>query len=227
MIRRLSIALITGTLFLSSVASAQEAGLTTPGDHTAQEEAEGKEIWQRMEREAVDCSDLSDDQFAALGEYFMGEMTGDAHEAMNAMITRMMGEEGEEEMHVIMGKRMSGCGGNGILPIGNAGMMLPMMDMMGTGWNDASPLTGGWPNGYAPDTMSSMMGYGFGFAPFGFLFMILWWVLIIAAIIALVKWLARGSGTAGGQSPLDILKERYAKGEIDKQEFKERKKDLS
>ncbi|MEK7563779.1 MAG: SHOCT domain-containing protein [Patescibacteria group bacterium] len=75
--------------------------------------------------------------------------------------------------------------------------------------------------------MSSMMGYGFGFAPFGFIFMILWWVLIIAGIVALVKWISRNSGTVGGKSPLDILKERYAKGEINKQEFEARKKDLS
>ena len=75
--------------------------------------------------------------------------------------------------------------------------------------------------------MSSMMGFGSGFAPFGFIFMILWWALIIAGIVALVKWLSRNSGTAGGNSAIDILKERYAKGEIDKKEFDERKKDLS
>ena len=54
-----------------------------------------------------------------------------------------------------------------------------------------------WSNGCALDTMSSMMGYGFGFAPFGFIFMILWWVLIIAGIVALVKWISRNSGTVG------------------------------
>lgn len=214
---RFSFALIIGTLLLSPFASAQEPSTVPMDDHTAREEAEGREIWQRMEREEVDCGDLSDDQFAALGEFFMGEMTGDAHEAMNTMITRMMGEEGEEQMHAVMGKRMSGCGGDGTLPMGNAGMMMPMMGMM----------MGGWSNGYAPDTMSSMMGYGYGFAPFGFIFMILWWGLIIAGIVALVKWISRTSGTQGGKSPLDILKERYAKGEIEKQEFEARKKDLS
>ncbi|MDO8649269.1 MAG: SHOCT domain-containing protein [Candidatus Peregrinibacteria bacterium] len=227
MLRRLSVAILTGSLFLSPFAYAQEAVMAPSDDHTAQEEAEGKEIWQKMERDEVGCKDLTDEQFAALGEFFMGEMTGDAHEAMNAMMTRMMGEEGEEEMHVAMGKRMSGCGGGGSLPMGNAGMMMPMMGMMGGGWNSASPMMGSWSNGYAPDTMSSMMGYGLGFAPFGFLFMILWWVLIIAGIFALVKWLSRASGMQGGKSALDILKERYAKGEIDKKEFEERKKDLS
>src|SRR3990167_6817997 len=202
MLHHLSVALITGTFLLSPLASAQETGMVD--DHTAREEAEGREFWQRMEREEVSCKDLTDEQFAALGEFFMGEMTGDAHEAMNTMMTRMMGEDGEEQMHVVTGKRMSGCGGDGTLPMGNAGMMMPMMGMMmGNG------MMRGWSNGYAPDTMSSMMGYGFsGFAPFGMIFMILWWVLIIAGIVALVKWISRNSGTAEGNSALEILKER-------------------
>ncbi len=241
MLNRFRIVPVVGTLFLSPLASAQEPSAVPTDDHTAREEAEGKEIWGRMQREEVNCDDLSDDQFAALGEFFMGEMTGEAHEAMNAMMTRMMGEEGEEQMHVVMGKRMSGCGGDGTLPMGNTGMMgmMPMMGMMMGGnmmgrsrtgvdsWNGASPMMRGWVNGYARDTMSSMMGYGLGFAPFGFLFMILWWGLIIAGIVALVKWIARSPGAEGGKSPLDILKGRYAKGEIDKQEFETRKKDLS
>lgn len=69
---------------------------------------------------------------------------------------------------------------------------------------------------------------GFGF---GWIFMILWWVFIIVAIFALVKWLGSSYRTGGGNSrdnkALEILKERYARGEIDEQEFQKRMHDLT
>jgi putative membrane protein len=81
-----------------------------------------------------------------------------------------------------------------------------------------------------------MMGYGFsplgGFGMgFGFIFMILFWVIIIWAISASVKWFSHQQHQCQretkNKTPIEILQERYAKGEINKQEFEEKKKDLT
>ena len=62
---------------------------------------------------------------------------------------------------------------------------------------------------------------------FGGVFMILWWVLIIAGIVALARWLMSLSrGDAPRKSALDVLDERYAQGEINRDEYEQRKRDL-
>lgn len=75
-----------------------------------------------------------------------------------------------------------------------------------------------------------MMGsYGMGGFGFGGIFMILWWILIIVGIVMLVKWVLGSPASQGGSAgkALDILKERYARGEIDEQEYQKKKQDLS
>jgi len=57
----------------------------------------------------------------------------------------------------------------------------------------------------------------------------LFWVALVVGFVFLVKWIA-GQGRPG-QTPkkddaLDILKVRYARGEINKEEFEQKKKDL-
>ena len=71
----------------------------------------------------------------------------------------------------------------------------------------------------------NMFGWGLG----GGLMMILFWAVIIFFIV----WLVREMGgkkdhseTHSSKSAIDILKERYSKGEIDQKEFEEKKKDL-
>lgn len=82
-----------------------------------------------------------------------------------------------------------------------------------------------------PNNFNSMMGFGYGYGA-GWLGVILM-ILFLALVIILIVVLARGligqnkkSSDDHGNSALDILKDRYAKGEIDKTEFEEKKKDL-
>ena len=75
-------------------------------------------------------------------------------------------------------------------------------------------------NGYGGWGTGSMMGW-FG----GGIMMILFWAIVIYFIV----WLVRNNKANGKDSnkALGILKERYAKGEIDKNEFEEKKKELN
>jgi putative membrane protein len=64
------------------------------------------------------------------------------------------------------------------------------------------------------------------------MFMNIFWVLILAVgVFLLIKYLSRTKNGDGiqewfGSNPLEILKERYAKGEIDRTDYEQRKRDL-
>ncbi|MDP2953704.1 MAG: SHOCT domain-containing protein [Chloroflexota bacterium] len=86
---------------------------------------------------------------------------------------------------------------------------------------------GGWQGGGR-----GMMGPGWGWGGlFMPIFMIIFWVLIIWAVVALVRgtaWSGRSDLPSDRpDSALEILKRRYARGEVSKEEFEDKKKDLA
>jgi putative membrane protein len=77
-----------------------------------------------------------------------------------------------------------------------------------------------------------MHGWGYGFSGgwFGWLgpiLMLLFWAAVIVGIVFLVRWLiARSSSSGKEETALDILRKRYARGEISGEEYRNMKEDL-
>jgi putative membrane protein len=81
--------------------------------------------------------------------------------------------------------------------------------------------------GYWGPEMMWGLGYG-GWRWMGPVFMLVFWALLLAGGVLLVRYLVR-QGRAGDrqESALEILKRRYARGEIDKDEYEAKRKDLT
>ena len=70
-------------------------------------------------------------------------------------------------------------------------------------------------------------GFGFGHGLFGLLF----WLVVVVAVVWAIRGTWRGPSGQGrdagdGKNPMEILEERYARGEIDREEFERRRQDL-
>lgn len=109
---------------------------------------------------------------------------------------------------------------NSFLSLSRAGSVLAGLILPGTALAQAQ--------GYPDRSYMWDGGWGWGHMIFGSVMMIAFWGTIIFLIILAVRWLGgAGHGPGpGGKSAVDILKERFARGEIDKAEFEERRRTL-
>ena len=214
---------LTAVLFLFALAQ--------PALAAASEGNQGSRILQDVNSGQRSCSDLTTDDFDQVGEYVMGRMVGSArgHESMDALMRSMMGAGTEKRMHVFLGRRFTGCGG-GRIPTAFGGMMsvMGMMGGGGTGYGGGSmmnPANGGSGGRYYP---GSMMGgtrnsddHDMSAGA---------WIAMLAVIVlaaALVVWAIRSQQRGrshDGQSGLQILQQRYASGEIDREEYEQRRR---
>ena len=69
-------------------------------------------------------------------------------------------------------------------------------------------------------------GMGWGWIGLGVVHMVLFWALVIVAFVAIVKWLSGGSTAFEQTRAIDILKARYAKGELTREQFDQMKREL-
>ncbi len=73
--------------------------------------------------------------------------------------------------------------------------------------------------------MGSGMMAGYGMTSASWIVMVLFWVLFVAGVALLIVWLSRTAGTPGAPTssarPSEILKERYARGEITLEQYEE------
>jgi putative membrane protein len=73
-----------------------------------------------------------------------------------------------------------------------------------------------------------MDGYSFGAMGYGMVILgLIFWILLLIGLVLLIKYLwEHGGAKIEQESALEVLRKRYARGEISKEEFEEKKKDI-
>ncbi|MBT4539354.1 hypothetical protein HOI26_04025 [Candidatus Woesearchaeota archaeon] len=182
--------------------------------------AHGEETFSQAEdiiKDKVPCEDLSDEQLESLGDYYMEQMhPGESHTSMD----EMMGGEGSEslrQVHISMARNFY-CGEHQ----GTSGIMGSMMSggMMSSNGGQILQNQGG---------MGQMMNGNFmGTGWLWWIFMVLIWGLIIAGIVFVILWAYQRltSQKKPRINALEILKCRFAKGEITKKQFEKMRKEI-
>jgi putative membrane protein len=213
---RIGIIAVVLAVVAGSLAVAQEEA--TPSLKTIVSQIEREQNVQTIDQ--VNPDRVGDEKLAQLGEAVMDQMVPNERE--HAFMDQMMGGEGSatlEAMHRAMGYNYLASGGEirwGSMPFGPG--------MMGYGPRGAAG------QGYG-------RGHGYGHQMFGYYRPGLWWilpilgVLLVIAVVVLAVLLAtrrrrRPDGSDDDDDPREILKRRYARGEISKEEYDRMRQDL-
>src|SRR3989344_2890361 len=162
----------------------------------------------------ADCKSLSNSQLEIMGEYYMEQMhPGESHELMHQMMGLKEGSEDEEQFHINMAKVLycgetNAFGSGGMMSGGMMNMMMGGGNMMGYGMMGNNPMN---------------FGYGYSYLGFWNIAWLLFWIGIIVLIIWLIYKFIIKKET---ETPINILQKRYAKGEINKKQFEEMRKEM-
>ena len=169
----------------------------------------GRVIYQNLQSGKTSCQKLTSDDYEKLGEYFMGLSAGSTenHVYWDNMIQQMMGDQGDTNVHIAWGERGSGCQTNAAIPANTPSFISGMMNYQPTNNEGYGTMMDGYGNTSWSGTDTTLTA-----------------LLILAVATAVFAWLRLRSKLTS--RPLDLLKERYAKGEITKEEYDKSKKDI-
>lgn len=87
----------------------------TPSQENLQDIQSGQNLYLKFQNKQETCSSLKDNDFEKIGEYVMNQSFNgnvNAHIQMNNIMKQMMGENGEEQAHIRLGKNATGCSTN-------------------------------------------------------------------------------------------------------------------
>jgi hypothetical protein len=133
-------------MFMASVSLAGAHGAVPEGGMEMtheQEVAQGGMLYQKIQSKEASCTQMTDEDFEVMGEYFMEQgMTMADHDMMNDRLKTMMGDEGEEMVHMNIGKHGSKCGeeAEAMGMMGGDGMNMNGMNMGHNEYVSYSPI---------------------------------------------------------------------------------------
>lgn len=171
-------AMLAALLLLATptfVSAQMMTGQSSASSSSSSDEQKGEVIYNELQNKQTTCSQLTNDDFDVLGDFYMARMMGStAHSTMDQQMTQHMGDTANTQMHVAMAKRLSGCDPNAAYPA-SAGNYAPVAGM--TGMMGASGMMNGYWN---------MMGYhSSSWSSRDTLLSVL---LVLAVIVALLGW---------------------------------------
>lgn len=104
----------------------------TPSTQDINEINERKNLLNDFKNNKITCSSLQNDDFEKIGEYVMNQQIGDSqkHVQMNLMMKQMMGQQGEENMHITLGRQATACDNQNAQNLSKGGFT----NMMGWGY---------------------------------------------------------------------------------------------
>lgn len=116
---KVSISLLVISLFLIVVPKAHAQMMqrlfgtpqATPTQQDLQDIQTGQNLYTKFQNKEVSCSNLQDTDFEKIGEYTMNLQFSDtnSHIQMNNRAKQMMGDQGEERMHIAIGRSVTNC----------------------------------------------------------------------------------------------------------------------